>query len=90
MTDTAYRTVFLDNDTRRQPKTKRFCVRCQKDLKPGSNVRSVHLVDNGPFALHPEDEGKPVAKDGGWWLLGPECVSKIGIEWTHEEREISW
>lgn len=28
------RTVFLDYDARRTPKTKRFCVKCQKDSEP--------------------------------------------------------
>lgn len=51
-----------------QPKTERFCVRCQKDIRPQSPARVVHLVNGGPFALHPEDEHLFVSASNGAFL----------------------
>lgn len=84
--DKPYRTKFLDYDARRDPKTNVFCVRCQKDIK-GEPKLHVHLVDGGPFVLHPEDENKYV-DDGGDLLFHPigSCCAKIlGMEWVHKE-----
>ncbi len=30
------RAIFLDFDARPEPKTNRFCAKCQRDIKPGS------------------------------------------------------
>lgn len=84
-----YRTKFIDPDTRRQPKTDRFCVRCQKDIKPQSPTRAVHLVDGGPYALYPDDERVyaitgNTGSDLGMHLLGMDCAKTIGTEWTHQ------
>jgi hypothetical protein len=88
MGDAPYRTTNIDQDTRKQPKTDRFCVRCQRDIRPGTAARVVHLVDGGPFALHPGDEDKyPPNSPGdlGAWLVGPDCAETIGLEWTRAE-----
>lgn len=83
-----YRTIDIDqNCNAPQPKTDRFCVRCQKDIKPNSPARMVHLVNGGPFALHPDDERKFAAignsaGDLGSWLVGMDCAKQIGMEWT--------
>lgn len=85
-----YRTTFIDYDARRDPKTDRFCVRCQRDIRPDSPARVVHLVDGGTNALHPEDEAL-YAKDGnhkgdqGAWLLGTDCAQQVGLEWSRPE-----
>lgn len=82
------RTKFVDYDARRDPKTNHFCVACQKDLKPGVPYREVHLVNGGPFALHPEDEPKYESDSGemGMWPIGNDCARKLGLEWTHAPR----
>lgn len=89
MTETAYRTTFIDGDYRREPKTEVFCARCQKDLKPGQKRRGVHIVDGGAMVLHPDDEAiynalPAEAKRGdcGCWLVGMDCARQIGMEWT--------
>jgi hypothetical protein len=87
------RTKFIDFDARHEPKTVRFCIRCQRDIKPGQPARMVHVLD-GPHAIHPEDEPAQIqpAEDTGWWLLGMECARILGMEWTHdvaEERLVS-
>lgn len=89
MKDAPYRTTDIDQDANRpQPKTDRFCVRCQRDIRPKTVARVVHLVDGGPFALHPEDESKYPANDPadlGAWLIGPDCAETIGLEWSQPE-----
>lgn len=79
-----YRTKFLDYDARREPKTDRYCVRCQKDLKKGAEFRQIHLVDGGAMILHPEDEAIYMSDAGdlGTHLLGMECARIIGMEWS--------
>ena len=86
----SYRTTFIDYDARREPKTDRFCVRCQKDIRPDSPARVVHLVDGSTNALRPEDEAKykqegNQAGDQGAWLLGMDCAKQIGLEWSQPE-----
>jgi hypothetical protein len=78
------RTKCIDPDYRKDPKTDHFCCRCQKDIR-GAH-RFVHLVNGGPFALHPEDESKYIADSGdlGSFPIGPDCARKIGVEWTTE------
>lgn len=80
----APRTKFIDPDNRRAAKTDRFCVRCNKDIKPSSPARSVHLVNGGLDILHPEDEAiyTSDAGDCGAFLVGMDCANRIGLEWT--------
>jgi hypothetical protein len=86
MSDRLYRTTELDYDSRRKPKTNRSCVRCQRDIKPFSPARSVHVIDGGISILHPEDEDKyvPDGDDCGAFLVGMDCARLIGMEWTTE------
>ena len=44
MEETSIRKQFIDYDARRKPRTKRFCVKCQKDLSPGKHVRRVYVT----------------------------------------------
>lgn len=85
-----YRTKELDYDARRKPKTDRSCVCCQRDIKPESKARIVHLVDGGNFALHPQDENiyqqlTNKAGDLGAWLIGIDCARTLGTEWSIPE-----
>lgn len=78
------RTKFLDYDARRDPKTNRFCIRCQKDLKPGTPSRMVHVINGGSHILHPRDEAIYVSDRGdmGGFEIGPECARIVGLEWS--------
>lgn len=82
-----HRTKFIDYDARRNPKTTRYCVCCQKDIKPGSKFRLVY-VGEGMEAIHPEDVqtylSSPVKSsiDIGPFELGMTCAKKLGLEWT--------
>lgn len=79
-----FRTKFLDYDARRTPHTDHFCIKCQKDIKPGQPVRMVHLINGGIDILHPDDEAKymPDAGEMGLHAVGSDCAQKIGLEWT--------
>ncbi len=89
------RIKFIDYDARRDPKTDRFSIMCQKDLKPDSKVKAVHMVTgpdgNTPYALHPDDEtlwevwNQNPDHDHGTWLLGNDCAKRLGLEWTRPE-----
>jgi len=85
------RTKFLDYDARHTPKTDFCCVMCQRDLDPRNRkIRWVDLVDY-VHVLHPADAAL-YTSDGharGMYPLGPECVKKIGIEWTHSSRDFT-
>ena len=83
MTDA--RTKFVDYDARREPKTDRWCCRCQKALKAEQPCRFVYLNDQME-AVHPEDlpARGAVASDYGWNLLGLDCAKKVGLQWSCE------
>lgn len=83
-----FRAVDIDGDFRRDPKTHRYCCRCQKDLKPGQKRRLVHLVITCA-ALHPDDEAAYAAAspaergtDYGWFLIGADCAKIIGLDYS--------
>jgi len=78
------RTVFLDYDARRVPKTERFCMRCQKDIQPGQAARLIRVLEiNGaPMVLHPEDAGEK----GIDWIVDEDCARKIGWDFTRPEN----
>jgi hypothetical protein len=74
----------LDGDFRKDPKTDLFCCRCQKDIKPNSGRKWVHLIDGGASILHPDDEKlyTPDGGDLGLYPIGMECARIIGKEWS--------
>lgn len=74
------RKEFIDYDARREPRTKRFCVRCQKDLDPGKPVRRVYVTGDME-AIHPDDFGRYLPSDGdfGWLLIGNDCARILGM-----------
>ncbi|RJO72839.1 MAG: hypothetical protein C4523_02390 [Myxococcales bacterium] len=82
------RTKFLDFNARHQPKTNIFCCRCQRDIRPGTPYRMVHLIGGGAYVLHPADEAnyKPDAGDCGAHPIGPDCARKLGLGWTHQAQ----
>lgn len=80
------RTVFIDPDFRREPKTGRYCCRCQRDIAPGAPARRIYLRNNGAVALHPADvPAHALPDDIGWALLGPECARAVGADWLADE-----
>lgn len=93
------RIAFIDFDARRTPKTDRWCIMCQRDLKPSAKARRVRVIDigGGPYSIHPEDEATFDAlggrlpdhpdeqRDLGQQLIGLDCARKHGLEWTKPE-----
>ena len=61
--ETPIRKEFIDYDARRKPRTKRFCVKCQKDLDPSKPARRVY-VTRDMEAVHPDDLGRYLPSDG--------------------------
>lgn len=86
------RTKFIDFDARRDPKTNRYCVCCQKDLKEGQPHRVV-FVGEAMHAIHPDDIEQylalPIGQRSsiqiGAELMGMACAKKLGIEFTSPE-----
>jgi hypothetical protein len=78
------RTIFLDYDARREPKTARFCVKCQKDISPDMSARVVRVLDE--MVLHPEDAGSA----GQDFLIGPDCAKALGLEYSRPEAQPLW
>jgi hypothetical protein len=88
------RLKFIDFDARRDPKTERWCIMCQKDLKPGTKVRSIRVldIDGGPYSVHPDDEAaldgnsaflaRSNVRDLGQCLIGLDCAKRHGTEWS--------
>jgi len=60
--------VELNPDFRKNPKTQRFCVRCQKDLNP--TAQTVAVTVNWDTWM---------VRLGGNELLGVDCAKKIGL-----------
>lgn len=79
------RITFLDYDARKDPKTDRFCIKCQKDIKPGRRVRRVWLKGGGEsWVVHPDDRHLIPPEDLDEWLLGMDCAKILGMEWSSE------
>lgn len=80
------RTTFIDPDFRREPRTDRYCCRCQRDIDPDAPARRIYLRNNGAVALHPADVPTCALPDDiGWALLGPECARAVGDMWLADE-----
>lgn len=78
---TEIRTKFIDFDARPNPKTSRWCVMCQRDLKPGQPHRVVSFDHNTMLAVHPEDVSLATVEISSG-LLGADCAKKLGLEWS--------
>lgn len=70
-----------------------LCVRCGRDLEGDTKARRVRtvVVDARIHAMAPEDVRRheigrlalpQSGEDAGWRLIGPECIRKLGAEWT--------
>ena len=81
-----FRRKFLDYDARRKPKTEHFCVKCQRDLKPGQPFRIVNIHE-GAYVIHPD--GPQLDRDAGEWPIGMDCARSIGLEWTHDPKGVA-
>lgn len=79
----------IDPDWRRDPKTKIFCFRCQKDLKTGQKRREIRVIMDWSLIVHPEDIEKYTSdsQDCGWYPVGMDCARKIGLEWSRPVNE---
>ncbi len=89
---TNFRTQCIDGDYRKNPKTQFYCCACQKDMDPAKPCFAVHLVEGGPYVLHPGDEAAYQADalangqqpgELGCFPIGNDCAKKLGIEWCH-------
>lgn len=76
------RRVFLDYDARPDPKTSRYCSRCQRDLRADQPARSARLDVEAMELIHPDDVR---TGEGVWVLLGEDCARKTGWEFTVAE-----
>jgi hypothetical protein len=89
-----YRTKFTEPNYRHEPQTEAYCAICQRDIGPGQKHRWVHLVDGGPFALHPADEAafsadvNAAGGDMGCFPIGYSCARKLGLEWSFESEAL--
>lgn len=75
------RMIFLDYDARREPKTARFCIKCQRDIAPASPARVVRVLDE--MVLHPDDAGSA----GEDFLVGLDCAKQLGLEYSRPENK---
>lgn len=71
-------------DTRRTPRTSRYCVMCQRELRAGSTCYEVRLLNNEYTLIHPEDWDEAKAPEQSF-LVGPECMKKMALTYlTHQ------
>ncbi|MEH3108933.1 MAG: hypothetical protein PGN22_02380 [Agrobacterium cavarae] len=80
-----HRSKYIDPDFRRDPKSKLFCVRCQKDIKDGQSHLFVCYEFDTMSAVHPDDWEKAMeAHPAAFAILpiGKDCAKKIGIQYT--------
>ena len=86
-----YRTKWMSPDFRRDPRTNRYCVVCQRDLKEGQPHRIVMFELDTYDAVHSEDWeaaqqdilGRRTANDPVCiGLVGMDCAKRIGLEFT--------
>ena len=79
------RTKWVDPDFRRDPKTERYCVVCQRDIAPDRPAFGVMWLWDACAVVHPDDWHMIPAEDVGesvhMSLVGPRCRRKIGGEW---------
>jgi len=86
-----YRVKFFDPDYRRDPKTDRYCQKCQRDLGLAQPHRRIMWELDTMDAVHGEDwevadaeirtrrEHRDPINVG---LVGMDCARRIGLEWT--------
>ncbi len=72
----------LDYDSRPEPKTNRYCAKCQKDIHPDSKARIIRVAQEVRI-IHPDFTGKFTSWESR--LVGMDCARHIGIDWTIPE-----
>ena len=91
--DKPYRAKWIDPDFRRNPKTNRFCERCQRDLKPGQPYRLICYELDVMEAVHQDDweiaqahiTANRTCRDPVCIQpIGMDCARKLGLEWSRE------
>jgi hypothetical protein len=90
----AIRTKWMDPDFRRDPKTDRYCILCQRDLTPGQPHRIVRWELDRWEAIHPDDMERArveiparraphlhdrAIEEGP---IGMDCARRLGLEWS--------
>lgn len=81
----AYRTKFIDYDTRREPKTERYCIMCQRDLKLGQPFRTVMYEIDRFHAVHTDDWDIARADiESRRTCLGPVQFALMGMDWARK------
>jgi len=84
----AIRTRWADPDFRRQPKTKRFCLICQRDLKPAQAHRVILWEVDRYEAIAPADWARArveiAALEQG--PIGLDCARQLGLEFSAEPQ----
>ena len=92
---TEIRRKWMDPDFRRDPKTGRFCLICQRDLKDGQPHRRVMYELDRYEAIHSEDweqaerQIPPTRPQYGHdsvliHPIGMDCARRLGLEWSRE------
>ena len=89
------RLKFIDFDARAEPRTTRWCIICQRDLKSSTSTRTVRAleIEAAPYSVHPDDEAAYDAGDAvlnttlswrdlGQCLIGLDCARAHGLKWT--------
>ena len=75
------RTMQIDPDYRRNPKTAAFCFLCQKDLKNGEKAGMINVINDGSHIVHPADAHLLTIKNSiGAFPVGAGCARKLGKE----------
>lgn len=93
----AYRSQWMDPDFRRDPKTRRFCGLCQRDLAPAQPHRFVLYELDRYEAVHRDDweaardqitasrtAHHPVIVEP----IGMDCARRLGLEWSRAPEDV--
>lgn len=92
-------TSYIDPWFTRNPKTKFYCFKCQKDLKPGQKHRFIACERDVYEAIHADNweaakidveaRSKQHIENGlEMWIVAPvglDCARKIGLEFTRPD-----
>ena len=77
------RTVQLDPDYRREPRTALHCYVCQRDIAPSRPYWQVAVSLDETWSMlgvHPDDADASTE----WHPVGPECARRIGLQWFRQ------
>lgn len=93
----SYRTKYLDPDFRRNPKTNRYCIICQRDLKEGQPHRRICYELDVYEAVHADDweiaaadistRRAPHLDAVQYELIGMDCAKRLGFDYSKPPEE---